>query len=261
MPNNVVDDLWIRRFQPAPESELRLVCLPHAGGAASYYLELARAVAPEIEVLALQYPGRQDRRREPLVPSVTALADDLYEVLARAVEPPFAIFGHSMGAILGFEVARRFHAAAAAGGGGTGPVRLLVSGRRAPSRGRDETVHTRDDAGVLAELREVGGTDPRVLAEPELRASILAVLRNDYRAIETYRCPPGPPLDCPITVLVGDRDPKTTLEEASAWAEHTTGPCDLRVFPGGHFYLDERRAEVTAAITQSVRTSDDGSPR
>jgi surfactin synthase thioesterase subunit len=98
----------------------------------------------------------------------------------------------------------------------------------------------------------VGGTDQRVLDDEELLSIVLPVVRADYEAIETYLYEPGPPLTCPLTAMVGDRDPKATVDEAAAWAEHTTGGFDLRVYPGGHFYLDECRAGVLDVISASL---------
>nr|UPI48927.1 thioesterase [Micromonospora sp.] len=236
-------DRWLRRFHPKDAGEVRLVCFPHAGGSASYYFPMSRAMAPEVDVLVLQYPGRQDRRHEQPVDSVPRLADDVFAVLADRLAPPFAFFGHSMGAVVAFEVARRFAREA-----GTAPLWFFASGRRAPSRRRDGLVHTMDDAELVAELRRVGGTDARLLQDEELLASVLPAVRNDYRAIERYSWTPGPPVDCPVTVLVGESDPQTTVDEAMAWQDHFTGTCDLRVFPGGHFYLESAAAEVIETV-------------
>jgi surfactin synthase thioesterase subunit len=225
---------WIRRFHPAPGARVRLVCFPHAGGSASYYFPMSCLAPPWIEVWAVQYPGRQDRRHEPLVPDIADLSEAMCAVFADALDGPFAFFGHSMGATLAFEVAVRLQRR------GIRPLWFFASGRRAPSRRRSGAIHLLDDAGLLAELRQAGGTDQRVLDDEELLATILPVVRNDYRAIENYAWLPGPALDCPTTVLVGESDPQTTLDEAEAWADHVTGPCDVQVFPGGHFYLEEK---------------------
>ncbi len=242
------DALWIRCFQPCPPASVRLVCFPHAGGSASYYFPLAQSLAPGIEVLAVQYPGRQDRRLEPFIDNIPELADHIFDTLSRRPADPFAFFGHSMGAVLAFEVACRFQR-----GGGSAPLHLFGSGRRAPSRYRPGDIHRRDDAAIVTELRSVGGTDERFLGDAELLATILQVTRNDYRAIETYRWAPRPPLGCPITALVGDADPHTTVDEAAAWAEHTSGAFDLRIFPGGHFYFDASYRGVIDTITGALR--------
>jgi len=195
----------------------------------------------------VQYPGRQDRHREPLIDNAADLADQISTALLPIARRPFAFFGHSMGAVLAFEVARRLRT-----GLGVSPQRLFVSGRAAPSRARKGNVHQRDDAGLLAELNRLGGTDERLLNDEEVLPGILTVSRNDYEVAETYAWVPGEPLDCPVTALLGIADPQATVEEAEAWREHTTGPFDLRVFPGGHFYLDQARAAVLKTIVTGL---------
>lgn len=241
---------WIRCFRPSPDSAARLVCFPHAGGSATSYLPLSRQLAPRVETWALQYPGRQERRKEPLRTSVDVLADEIFDVLAPQLEPrsaPYAFFGHSMGAIVAFEVALRFARA-----GLDGPVRLFASARRAPSVPNPGSVRLRDDAGLLAEMERLGGTAPGVLDDAGLRAMVLPVVRADYQAIETYRCAPGAAVGCPVTVLCGDRDPALAVGEAAAWREHTRGGCDVAVYPGGHFYLDGQVAAVARDLTAAV---------
>lgn len=242
-------DRWFQRFHQSPESTVRLVCFPHAGGAASYYYSLSQLLTPEVEVVAVQYPGRQDRRQEPFIDDIGELADRICEVLGTWNGPPYAFFGHSMGATIAFEVARRLRRRSA-----TGPEWLFVSGRRAPSRQRAGNIHLRDDRGIIAELQRLGSTDSRILTDPELLATILPATRNDYRAIETYGYVPGLPLDCPISVLIGDADHQTSFEDALAWREHSTGLFDIQTFPGGHFYLDACKPKVANAIYAALAT-------
>jgi surfactin synthase thioesterase subunit len=243
---------WIRRFHAIDGIGVRLLCFPHAGGSASYFFAVSRALAPRAEVLAVQYPGRQDRRLEPAIESVTELAERVYGALGAWTDRPLAFFGHSMGAIMAFEVARLMQAR-----DGTGPVHLFASGRRAPARYREGTVHQYNDQELLAELSRIGGTDQRFLRDPEMHATVLPVVRSDYRAIESYRYTAGSPLACPITALVGDADPQTTVDEANSWADHTAGGFRLRVFTGGHFYLDAHRAEVINLISATLADTTD----
>lgn len=243
-------EAWIRRFVPAPEAPVRLVCLPHAGGSAAFYHPVARALAPGVDVLAIQYPGRQDRRHEPGITRLDRLADLVAEVLAPWTDRPLVLFGHSMGALLGYEVTARLEAA------GTPPRALIASARRAPSRHRDESVHLRPDEGVVDELRLLGGVERAFLEDPELRAMILPAIRSDYEAIETYRHPPRPPLRTPVTVLTGDTDPQVTPEEAAAWAAHTSAAFTRHTFTGGHFYLTEHIPEVLDLIRAATGRRD-----
>lgn len=235
--------LWIRRFHPDLRSKVRLVCFPHAGGSASFYFPVSRALQGDVEVLAVQYPGRADRRAEPCATSITELADGVFEALRPLSGPPLALFGHSMGAVTAFEVALRLeHQMDAVA------VRLFVSGRRAPSRQHGEYVHLQDDQGLLDEVRALNGTDARVLGDEEIMRMSLPSLRNDYRAIESYRGGEGAQVSCPISMLVGDSDPRVTLDDALAWRTHTTAGFDSQVFPGGHFYLGGQQPEVIELI-------------
>ncbi|MFF3263904.1 thioesterase II family protein [Streptomyces sp. NPDC002932] len=239
-------DVWIRRYFPSAEAKVQLVCLPHAGGSATFYRPVAQALHPRVEVLAVQYPGRQDRHREPLIDDLSALADQVCEAVAASVDRPFAFFGHSMGSTLAFEVTRRLEAR------GTYPLRLFASARRAPSAHREERVHLRDDEGLISDVRALSGTSQQVFGDEELMRMVLPVIRGDYRAAETYRHTPGPRLRCPVTALTGDNDPKATLEEVAAWREHTDGGFDLRTFSGGHFYLLDHTAEVLRLIDEQL---------
>jgi surfactin synthase thioesterase subunit len=232
------DNLWCRRYRPARGAGARLVCLPHAGGSAPFFLPVAAALSPGVDVVAIQYPGRQDRRAERPISDMAVLADRIHAILRRQPEMPVTIFGHSLGAVLGFEVTRRLEA------DGHGPVRLYASGRRAPSTYRDEKVHLLDDAGILAEVRKMNGTASSVLGDDEMMRAALPALRADYRAAETYSCAPEITVNCPISALTGDNDPKTTVAEAKAWIRHTSGAFDLQVFPGGHFFLTDQADQV-----------------
>jgi len=237
---------WIRRFHPAPEAPARLVCFPHAGGSASFYFPLSRALAPELDVLAVQYPGRQDRRAEPCIDDLRRLADLAAEELLRWTDRPMALFGHSLGATLAFEVALRLEAA------GVVPLGLFASGRRAPSRPREDRVHLQDDKGLIASLKRLSGTDSQIFADDELLSMILPAVRADYRAAETYRYRPGPPLSCPVTALTGDDDPEVTIDDARSWAVHTTAAFDIHVYRGGHFYLTAHATAVQDLLARST---------
>lgn len=232
-------DKWIRCYHPAPDSDARLVCLAHAGGSASFYFPLSKSLSPAVEVLAVQYAGRQDRHTEANIDNIPELADQVFAALRPVADRPFALFGHSMGAIVAYEVALRLQDA-----GLPDPTHLFASGRRAPSQHRDESVHTRTDEGIIAELEFLSGPQAPFLADPEVLSMSLPAIRADYRAVETYRHLPGRLLDCPITVLTGENDPRVSLDEARAWSTHTTGPMDMQVFSGGHFFLVEHSAEV-----------------
>ncbi|MFE7646369.1 thioesterase II family protein [Streptomyces phaeoluteigriseus] len=250
---------WLRRFHPQgpaprPGSEApRLICFPHAGGAASAFLPLARALAPAVEVLAAQYPGRQDRRGEQPVDDMGRLADALTEQVRSRVTGPYVLFGHSMGAVAAYEVARRLAERSL-----PGPRALILSGRGAPTAGPTRYDSPRTDEDVLRVVRLLGGTTPRVLDDPELREMVMPALRADYRAICGYVWRPGARLDVPFTVLVADDDPVVSVDEARAWRELTTATTTTRVLHGGHFFLDTRLPEVVEAVTAALSPADEG---
>jgi len=244
---NTENSLWLCRYLQAPHARVRLVCFPHAGGSASYFYPVAQALNPDIDVIAVQYPGRQNRRREPFLENISDIADHVHREL-RAEPAPVAFFGHSMGAIVAFEVARRMERDT-----GMGPAVLFASGRRAPSSYREENIHQRDDAGVIAEIRALGGTDSALLRDSEVLEMVLPAIRADYRAIERYTCPPGATIGTPVTVMTGTADPRTSLAEADAWCGHTTGRFTLLTYPGGHFFLQDH---IPGILTTIVTTLD-----
>ena len=239
---------WLRRYQPATDAVARLVCFPHAGGAASFFRPMAVRFAPSVDVLSIQYPGRQDRLRESCIADIAALSDLITdELVAMDDDLPTVFFGHSMGAVLGFEVAWRLEQK-----GANPPRTLIASGRRAPSRHRDEKVHLRDDDGIVAELKLLNGTDAALLADEEILRMSLPAIRGDYTAIETYVGEPGRRMLGNITVLTGDADPKTTLDEARAWQDHTTGAFRMSILPGGHFFLVDQQQSVTREVAAEL---------
>ena len=246
MSMTTTSDLWVRRYHPRPDAPVRLVCFPHAGSSAPYFVPVSAGAGPGVDVLSLQYPGRQERRNEPLIDDLEVLAEQCTDAVLPWLDRPFALFGHSMGATVAFEVARRLTARSRE------PMHLFVSGRRAPSRLRDEDVHRRDDAGIIAEMRSLSGTDTRVFDEEDLLRAVLPIVRNDYKAAETYVYTEGEPLRCPVTVFTGHDDPKVSVDEADAWRGHTSGPAKLHVYDGGHFFLARHQAAVLAVISGSL---------
>ncbi|MEV8615218.1 alpha/beta fold hydrolase [Amycolatopsis sp. NPDC051373] len=242
----MTEDRWIRRYHPADDAPARLVFLPHAGGSASFFHPFSKALSPDVDVLAVQYPGRQDRFGEPPLTRIPDLADAITQALLPWLDVPVVLFGHSMGATLAYEVGLRLEAR------GSGPRAVVVSARRAPSRPGDDTRHLLDDNALLAEVANLSGTDPRVLADEELRAVVLPALRADYTAVETHTHPDAPPLVAPIHAHAGADDPRVTPEDVRAWAAHTTGGFDFTTHAGGHFYLTERLPDVVAALRKTL---------
>ncbi|WP_430790775.1 thioesterase II family protein [Actinoplanes sp. G11-F43] len=239
-------DKWFQAFGAPHGRGPRLLCLPHAGGSSSFYRPLAIPIGDAAEVFAVQYPGRQERRFEPPLTDLRELARLIHAELGPWNDRPLVLFGHSMGAVIAYEIARRLE------NDGAPPLGLIVSGRRAPSIAGGENVHQRGDQAILAELRHLSGTAAALLDDEGVVQMILPSLRADYRAIETYRHRPGTEPTCPITVLTGDADPRAPLAEVRAWSRHTTGAFDLRTFPGGHFYLTAQWPAVATAVREAV---------
>lgn len=237
--------LWVRRFHPSRRGASRLVCLPHAGGSASFYFPVSAALSPDVDVVAVQYPGRQDRRFEPAAESIEELADSIFRALG-SERDGLALFGHSMGAVVGLELARRLQDA------GSPPAVLFASGRRGPSVDRAESVHKRDDAGLIAEILSLNGTDPILVQEPQVLEMILPALRADYRLVEVYQYCPAEPLSCPVVALIGDADRRVDADEVQAWRCETTASFELHVFPGGHFYLIAQQGPVIDQVRRSL---------
>lgn len=238
---------WARRLREG--SGRRVVCFPHAGGSAPAFAPLAAALPDPVDVVALQYPGRLERRAEPCIDSIDALVAAVVPELVGGgwLDRPFVLFGHSMGAIVAYEVARvleRSH--------GLVPLGLLASGRRAPSTHRSEQVHRGGDRALLREVARLGGTPQVLLDDEDVQQLMLPALRGDYKAIETYSWRPGPPLACPIEALVGAADPLTSEAEAAAWSQHTFATFAIHVFPGGHFYLADHLPAVARLVAASL---------
>ncbi|MFC7896898.1 thioesterase II family protein [Streptomyces sp. NPDC057381] len=234
--------LWIRQFRAARPGAPRLLCMPHAGGSAGFYLPLSHALAPEVNVLAVQYPGRQDRRGEPAARSIARLADSLVRLLDPGDTTPLALFGHSMGAVVAFELARRLE------GDGRRVSLLVASARRGPFLSPGPSFHHLGDAAILAEVEHLGGADSLAPEHPGLLRLALPALRADFEAVETYRAVPAPLLRCPVLAVTGADDPRVPPSDAGAWSAATSGPASLSVHPGGHFYLLARVAEVAAEL-------------
>jgi medium-chain acyl-[acyl-carrier-protein] hydrolase len=241
-------DRWIVRPRPRPRARLRLFCLPHAGGGASLYREWAQLLPDSIEACPVQLPGRETRIRErpfrEWKPLVGALADAVTPWLDR----PYAVLGHSAGALLGFELARALRAA-----GQAEPTRLFVSGRAAPQLQRSEPeTWNLPDAELIADLRSLGGAREEVLANRELMELLLPIVRADLEVTERYVFPGGEPLDTPLTALAGRDDPRAPPAAMEGWAELTRGAFRLEVFPGGHFFLQSVTGHVCRLVAAEL---------
>lgn len=252
MTSAAAADPWIVRFHPNPSARLRLFCFPYAGGGAPAFRGWGARLPDLVEVCAVQPPGRGSRIREEAFTRVGPLLDALEPALADYLDRPFAFFGHSMGAIVSYELAQRLRET-----GKTGPRHLFVSGRRAPHvPDPDPPTYDLPEPEFVEELRRLNGTPTEVLAHPELMELMLPLLRRDFELSQTYDPPPRPPVACPITAFGGAADRVAGREGLEAWREHTSAPFVARVLPGDHFFLHTSEAALLQIIARDLEAAD-----
>jgi medium-chain acyl-[acyl-carrier-protein] hydrolase len=234
------------RPRPNPGAALRLLCFPFAGAGASAFRTWPEGLPGDVEILAFDPPGHEGRAREKPLDRLAPLVSGLADAAAAQLRAPFAIYGHSLGALVGFafacELRRR---------GLAGPVHLFVSGRRAPQIPDPIHAHTLPDAELALWLRQLGGIPDAVFAEPELMAFFLPILRADL-ALNCSELGIEPPLACPITALGGLDDPRATVEQLDAWRVQTCAAFDREMFVGGHFFLQSAKAELLRSLSRRL---------
>lgn len=234
--------------RPGPRVRVRLFCFPYAGGGASVFRAWQGHAPPEIQLCPVHLPGRGNRFTEPPRTRVEALVEQLAGEMTPYLDVPFAFFGHSMGALVGFELARHLRDL-----GQPLPEHLLVSGRRAPQYPRDKRpLHDLPEAEFQEELRGLNGTPDEILQHPELMELFAPILRADFELCETYDFREGEPLDCPVSAFGGLEDPDVSRDHLGGWRDHTRGPFRLRMFPGGHFFLHGARQPLVHAVSEDL---------
>ncbi|HEX7241933.1 MAG TPA: alpha/beta fold hydrolase [Longimicrobiaceae bacterium] len=239
---------WVVFPRRRPQAEVRLFCFPYAGGAASAYRPWPDHLGDRVEVCAVQLPGREARLGERPYDRVRPLVTDLAEILRPFFDRPFAFFGHSMGALIAFELIREMRRR-----GDALPATLVASGRNAPHLPpRQPLNYDLPEPELVDKLRRFEGTPEAVLANEELMRLLLPLLRADFAVNEAYDPYEEPPLDLPILAMGGTGDEEVTQAGLEAWGRYTTGRFAVRVFEGGHFFLNSSAAEVAGAVRGEV---------
>ncbi len=235
---------WIVRPRPVAQPAMRLFCLPYAGGAPHVFQGWAVDLPADAEVCAVCLPGRGRRFSEPAYSRMEPLVEALAAALPPWLDRPFALFGHSMGALVGFELVRYLRAA-----GSPQPFHLFVSGAHAPHLDPLYRFNAMPTPELVAQLRRMGGVESSVLDNKEMLDLMLPVLRADFAVVDTYTYMPEPPVSCPISVFGGSGDWLVPVERLDPWRAHTTGPCQVDVIDGDHFFLSSTgRTQVLAAL-------------
>jgi medium-chain acyl-[acyl-carrier-protein] hydrolase len=239
---------WLPFAPIDTNAQTRLFCLPHAGGGASFYRPWSAATRPSVQVAAIQLPGRENRLAEPRFDRMGALLPALLDGIRKHLDRPFAIFGHSMGALVAFELTRALRRE-----GLPQPTHLFLSAHRAPQLpDRRPSMHQLSDDEFREALRNLEGTPEEVLTHPELMDLLMPLLRADFALCETYAYMPEAPLDVPLTMFGGNEDPYVTREELDAWRETTRAAARVQMFRGHHHYLQQEMRAVIDSVNRAL---------
>ncbi|MFW6724749.1 thioesterase II family protein [Streptomyces sp. MAR4 CNY-716] len=237
---------WVSCVRPVPDPLLRLVCVPYAGGGAATFHGWAERLPPAVEQWTLRLPGRDARRDEPAGTDLLAVAGEAAAALAGRLTGPFAVFGHSLGGFLAYELVRALREV-----WGVEASLLAVGARMAPHlTAHHSSVHTLDDEAFLDVLAErYRGIPPTIREHPQMRRLYLPMLRADVTMLETYRHRAGPQLACPVVAYGGVEDGETTHAGFAAWGELTDGGHTVTLLPGDHFFLHSERDRLVATLS------------
>lgn len=244
---------WLLSSPASPDDAGRtpaLVCIPHLGGNAAVFGWLSTRLAPGVRVLPVQLPGRGSHAAERPLASVPEIVDAMAIAIAPELAGPYALYGHSLGALLAFEFARLM-----GGGLGRPPEHLFVGACRAPDVALDRPfLHDAPDTAILEYLSAMDGTPDALIADAELRAAVLPAVRADLEAWETYRFVSSGPIAVPITAIAGSSDPSLRPADMRGWARQTSGVFRLITVPGGHFFIRDAREEILNLVASAFRT-------
>jgi medium-chain acyl-[acyl-carrier-protein] hydrolase len=239
---------WFASPARRPQASLRLFCFPYAGGGSLIYRPWAAQLPPSVELYAAHLPGHENRLREPPFTNLFPLVEAIAEVIPPYLDKPFAFFGHSMGAMISFELARLLRRR-----NGPMPSALYVSGRPAPQIPRPEPFsYNLPEEEFKQKLLSLNGTPPEVLEHPEVMELLIPIVRADFSVVETYEYKPEPPLDVPLVAFGGLQDAAVTKEEVEAWREQTSSTFRLWMIPGDHFFLNSAQRLLLYKLSQEL---------
>jgi medium-chain acyl-[acyl-carrier-protein] hydrolase len=226
----------------------RLVCTPYAGGSSGVFRTWLQLLPPAIELDAMQLAGRGHRVGRPAHDRLDELVPELTQAIAPWLDRPFVLFGHSLGALVSFELARTLRRCFC-----LTPALLVVSGYRAPHLPpRRPPIHDLPRRTFWKEIGRLHGTPPEVLADPQLTSLLEPALRADFACVETYEHVPEAPLECPIVAFGGRADAEVPVEDLAAWAEHTESSFSLSMFAGDHFFVHTEQRSVVRELLDAL---------
>jgi len=237
---------WIRKFSELDTAKGRIIILPHAGGSASFFYELCADLSSSIECIAIQYPGRQDRFGEDLIKSIEEYADIITEVIVGLDDKPTILFGHSMGALIGYNMLVRHESDLSF-------VNLFLASAHNPPQNNPQFVNDSlgNDNNIIAYLKEMGGLDDALLLNQDIMKVILPAVKNDLQAVSKFFDKRSTKIQAPIIAVIGINDKSTNIESTSGWSDLTSKYFKIVQLPGGHFYLSDEHKKLAKIILKS----------
>lgn len=241
---------WIVVSKPNPAAELRLFCFAYAGGGASIYANWHKSLPSNVEIVAIQLPGRENRFQEAPLTDLDAVMAHVVDAVGSRLDKPYLLFGHSLGGLIAYELARRFAVQSR-----RMPQGVVVSGKRAPHMpSRRAALSSLADREFVREIADYNGTPSDILDNPELMQLILPRLRADASLFDNYRYRDSGPLPCPVVAFGGDNDKHVNHAELVGWEIHGS-TFSHRFFDGDHFFIHSHHAEVMHAMSEVIASA------